>query len=114
MDKKDQKYDMSSKNLINLDFLRWTHNRNNLEIVAKGKYFPNPKEFLLMIMTFGLTVFAWIFFRAENIGHAFNYISEIFSTSLFEIPNFSGMRTALKTIIFTGIFVLIEWLEAVA
>jgi hypothetical protein len=86
------------------------NNRNNLEIVAQGKYLPTAKELLLMLITFGLTVFAWIFFRAENIGHAFNYISEILSSSLFEIPNFSGMRKALTTIILTGFFILIEWL----
>ena len=38
-----------------------------------------------MLLTFGLTVFAWIFFRAENIGHAFNYISEILSKSIFAL-----------------------------
>lgn len=86
------------------------NNRNNLGIVAQGRYFPTVKELLLMLITFGLTAFAWIFFRAENIGHAFSYISEVFSFSLFEIPNFSGKRRALITIFITGVFVLIEWL----
>ena len=93
-----------------LPLLLTNNNRNNLEIVAKGKYLPTAKEILLMLFTFGLTVFAWIFFRAENIGHAFNYISEILSTSLFEIPNFSNLNRALITIFLTGIFVLIEWI----
>lgn len=60
------------------------NNRNNLNIVAQGKYLPNLKEFLLMSLTFILTVFAWIFFRAENIGHAISYINNIFSPTLFE------------------------------
>ena len=63
-----------------------------------------------MLLTFGLTVFAWIFFRAENIGHAFSYISEILSSSFFEIPNFAGRGNALIIIILVGVFVLIEWL----
>src|SRR5690606_34552897 len=53
-----------------LPLLLTNNNRNNLEIVAQGKYFPTWKEWLAMCITFGLTVFAWIFFRAENIGHA--------------------------------------------
>jgi D-alanyl-lipoteichoic acid acyltransferase DltB (MBOAT superfamily) len=92
-----------------LPLLLTNNNRNNLETVAKGKIFPNLKELSFMLGTFGLTVFAWIFFRANNIGHAINYISEIFSPSLFMIPKFAGRHNALITIILVGIFVLIEW-----
>lgn len=84
-------------------------NRKNIEIVAYGKLFPNIRELMAMLITFSLTVFAWIFFRADNIGHAFNYISEILSTSLFTIPKFDGTGKALTTIILVGIFILIEW-----
>ena len=84
-------------------------NRNNLDIVAKGRIFPSIKEFLSIGITFSLTVFAWIFFRANNISHAFNYISKNFSLSLFEIPKFSNMAGALETIIFITFFVAVEW-----
>jgi hypothetical protein len=77
--------------------------------VAQGKLLPSIKEVYFMLLTFGLTVFAWIFFRAENIGHAISYISEILSPSLFSIPKFAGMYNALITIILVGVFVLIEW-----
>lgn len=86
-----------------------TH-RNNLDIVAKGKYIPTPKDFFSMSITFCLTVFAWIFFRASNVTHAFNYISEIFSISLFTLPHFPGMRGAIITILLTLLFVMIEWM----
>ena len=49
-------------------------NRNHLEVVAYDKSLPSFKEILQIGVTFGLTVFAWIFFRAENLGHAFGYI----------------------------------------
>lgn len=63
-----------------------------------------------MLLTFGLTVFAWIFFRANNIGHAISYIYEILSLSLFSIPKFAGMGRALTTIIIlVAIFVFVEW-----
>jgi len=92
-----------------LPLLLTNNNRNNLETVAHGKVFPNMKELSFMLLTFGLTVFAWIFFRANDIGHAISYISEILSTSLFSIPKFSGMRRALTTVILIVIFVLVEW-----
>jgi alginate O-acetyltransferase complex protein AlgI len=92
-----------------LPLLLTNNNRKNIEIVAQGKYLPTFKEIFLMFITFSLTVFAWIFFRAENIGYAISYISEIFSTSLFVIPKFAGMRRALTTIILVGLFVIVEW-----
>lgn len=92
-----------------LPLLLTNNNRNNLGIVAQGKLFPSLKEISFMLFTFGLTVFAWIFFRAENIGHAISYISEILSPSLFSIPKFAGMSSALTTIILVAIFVLVEW-----
>lgn len=84
-------------------------NRANIEIVAHGKRLPTIKEFFQMFLTFGLVVFAWIFFRAENMSHALSYISEIFSPSIFTIPQFEGMEKAVTTIILTLIFVIIEW-----
>ncbi|MGZ2368716.1 MBOAT family O-acyltransferase [Ancylomarina sp. YFZ004] len=93
-----------------LPLLLTNNNRNNLETVALGKIFPSLKELSFMLLTFGLTVFAWIFFRAENIGHALNYLSTIFSKSLFTIPHFAGMRIALYTLVLISIFVVVEWI----
>ena len=80
-------------------------NRNNLEIVAKGRYIPNLKDLLSIGITFSVTVFAWIFFRAENISHAMTYISKIFSPSLFSIPTIIPKVTFILIII----FLIIEW-----
>jgi D-alanyl-lipoteichoic acid acyltransferase DltB (MBOAT superfamily) len=88
-----------------LPLLLLNTNRNNLEIVAKGSMFPNPKELLLMLITFLMTVFAWIFFRAADLTHAFNFVKILFSTSLFESPNFIP-KIALMLIAF---FMLVEW-----
>ena len=88
-----------------LPILLTNNNRNNLNIVAQSKNLPSIKEFLLMSITFGLTVFAWIFFRAENIRHAFDYISIIFSKSIFSIPTIRPRDLILLIIIFN----LIEW-----
>jgi alginate O-acetyltransferase complex protein AlgI len=93
-----------------LPVLLTNNNRNNLQIVAQGKSFPTIKEFLYMLATFSLTVFAWIFFRANNIEHALSYISGIFSPSLFSKPDFPGMNEAYTTLLLVGAFLLIEWI----
>jgi alginate O-acetyltransferase complex protein AlgI len=80
-------------------------NRTNLEIVAKGKHLPSLKDFCYIIITFSLTTFAWIFFRAENLNHAAQYISRIFSRSLFSAPSL----IPITLLILLFIFVIIEW-----
>lgn len=92
-----------------LPILLTKNNRNHLNIIAEGKYLPSLKEFGLMLITFGLTVFAWIFFRAENIHHAFSYISTIFSSSLFNAPYFKDGTLAIPTIILVAFFLCVEW-----
>jgi D-alanyl-lipoteichoic acid acyltransferase DltB (MBOAT superfamily) len=84
-------------------------NRTNLEIVAKGKFFPNMKEFLMILTTFLLTMFAWIFFRADNVSHAFSIISTIFSSSTLLMPDYEGFVKSVFIIGLVAIFLLIEW-----
>jgi len=93
-----------------LPLLLFKKNRVNTDLVAHGKKLPTIKEFLNISLTFGLTVFAWIFFRAENIDHALSYISTIFSTSLLKIPYFATGSLSIPTIILVIIFVIIEWI----
>ena len=88
-----------------LPLLLTKNNRRNLDTVAKGKLLPSLKETLLMLSTFGLTVFAWIFFRAENLNHAYRYLSEIFSKSSLTSPEILP-RTTITLVI---IFILLEW-----
>ena len=85
-------------------------NRNNMDIVARGKYLPSLKDFFQIAMTFGLTVFAWIFFRAESVSHAFEMITNIFSKTTIAIPEFRGMYKALVTLMLTVIFIILEWI----
>lgn len=89
-----------------LPLLLMKRNRRNLEIVARGKYLPTLKEFLSILLTFALTVFAWIFFRADNITHAFSYVTEIFSDSLFTVPQEGSIKIKMLIVV----FLIIEWI----
>ena len=70
-----------------LPLLLLNKNRQNIDIVAYGKFIPSINDFFKIIITFSLTVFAWIFFRAENLSHALNYISGIINPTLFTYPS---------------------------
>lgn len=83
-------------------------NRNNLEIVAMNKLIPSFRDVFNILLTFSLTVFAWIFFRAESVHHAIEYISGIINASLFTIPDVK--TAAYATLILIAFFMLIEWI----
>ena len=86
-------------------------NRNNLETVAQGKFLPTIKELMQILTTFSLTVFAWIFFRADSIGHAFSFIKGIISKTVLSNPFKYNELTSAKVYILLLIpFFLIEWL----
>ncbi|MFA5555283.1 MAG: MBOAT family protein, partial [Phycisphaerae bacterium] len=84
-------------------------NRTYLGSIAQDRVLPSLRESFQMLTTFGLTVFAWIFFRAESIGHSMSIISKIFSSSLFSLPAFEGKRHALETLLLIMLFLIIEW-----
>jgi len=95
-----------------LPLMLTNNNRNNLETVAHGRLLPSIKEISLMLLTFSLTVFAWIFFRAESVSHALSIIGEIFSKSIlsFQTSWTNGYITIFH-IILVLFFVIIEWIN---
>ena len=92
-----------------LPLLLSNKNRVHLDVVAQGSYLPSVKDLLKILLTFTLTVFAWIFFRAENVTVAIEIIREIFSKSFLSIPEFEGKRLALITCFLIILFMIAEW-----
>lgn len=83
-------------------------NRKHLNIIAEGRLFPGFRELLSMLITFGVTVFIWIFFRASSLHNAFVYIKGIFSLSIFRKPEPDTYSNVI--ILLIGLFMLVEWL----
>ena len=84
-------------------------NRNNIDIVANGKLLPSFNDFISILFTFILTVFAWIFFRANNISHAMTIISKVFSTSIFSTAYFKDIDKSMPLLYLLLFFILVEW-----
>ena len=57
------------------------------------------------IITFSLTCFAWIFFRAESLNHALDYISNLFTKTIFLKPEV----LPIQLIMILSTFIFIEW-----
>ena len=85
-------------------------NRVNTDIVAEGKIFPSLKEAINMTTTFLLFVFTLTIFRANNLTHAWNYLSIIFSKSIFDTFQFSDFKRVIMTLGLITLFMMIEWI----
>ncbi|NEN25314.1 MBOAT family protein [Cryomorpha ignava] len=95
-----------------LPLLLFGKNRRNLDVIGQHG-FPSFREIAGMVGTFGLTVIAWIFFRADSVGHAFGYIAGIFTKEFFVLPSIQMSTYTIfpKTeILLVVIFIVMEWL----
>lgn len=97
-----------------LPLLLSNRNRKNIDTVAQGRLFPTIKELVQMASTFAITVLAWVFFRAESVSHAIEYLKGTLSYSFFTLPQGhhfigSGIHPiAMFTLI--AFFISIEWI----
>lgn len=82
-------------------------NRVNTDTVAEGRWLPNLRETAQIGTTFFFTLIAWVFFRAGTVSQAVNYISGIFSVSLFSIPEVLPKKIILLILL----VILIEWFQ---
>lgn len=80
-------------------------NRSNMGIVAQGKILPSPRELMQILLTFGLTVLAWILFRAESMSVAGAFYKKIFSVSLLSLPKIPSAFVVIVLVF----FILVEW-----
>lgn len=90
-------------------------NRAHMDVVAHGKIFPSVNEMASIVITFTLTTFAWIFFRAENVGHALLYIDNMFAgfleaSNFKETFNFLANTVGGTRLCIFALFFMIEWL----
>ncbi|NPD46738.1 MBOAT family protein [Lentimicrobium sp. S6] len=82
-------------------------NRKNTNIVAENSILPSLKELLQILLTFTLTLFAWIFFRSDSVTQAIDIIGSIFSPSILDTPVNIGSKFYILIIV----FVIIEWIQ---
>lgn len=84
-------------------------NRTHLEIVAEDRFFPTLKETALMVITFSLTCFAWIFFRSNSISSAFEYI--VLIATNYNLHYSLAYSSIFKAFLLIFILLFFEWLN---
>ncbi len=96
--------------ILFLPLLLRNRNRIHIDIVAKNRSLPSPKEAGLILLTFIQISLTWVLFRSENLVQAVIYYRGLFSTSLFSIPDLQGMKKALVLVVLILIFLVVEWI----
>lgn len=81
-------------------------NRKNTNVVAENTFLPNMKEVVQMGITFFITVIAWVFFRANTIAEAVHYVNGLFSINSIKFP-----EVDIKSFLFIGVLIGVEWLN---
>ena len=98
-----------------LPLLLTNSNRTNIDIVAKGKLLPSMKDVISIGVTFSLTVIAWIFFRAENLGAAWVYVRNMVvglmnPSSYVQAFSYISTTVGFALIFFIVLLIVLEWL----
>ena len=93
-----------------LPLLLLKRNRVNTNTVAEDKILPTLKEAIGILNTFIITTLGWIFFRAETIHQAIDYIKLLFSKSLFILPTLNTSTSTFTLLLLILFLLVIEWI----
>lgn len=92
-----------------MPMLLMKRNRKNIDIVANNSTFPSLYEVFGMGLTFFMSTIAWVFFRAESVSKAWEYIKGMFSSLSSQI-SFDNKRGVILMFFLIVILILFEWL----
>ena len=83
--------------------------KSHKDTVAHGRCLPSFKELTAMVVTFLLVNFGWILFRAPDFTSFSEFVSRLFSHSLF---NYHGLTMRMATmLLWCAALLLVEWLQ---
>ncbi|MFT7421581.1 MAG: alginate O-acetyltransferase complex protein AlgI [Arcticibacterium sp.] len=88
-----------------LPLLLLRKNRKNIGPVTQDRLFPSFNEFCQILLTFALTVVAWVFFRSPTVTVAMDYLLGMFNLSLFNLPDILPK----KLMLYVFVMLLTEW-----
>ncbi len=79
------------------------HKRHQ-EIVAQGRWLPSLRETFQISMTFAFTLMAWVFFRADSLTHAVDYLTRM-TTAGWSSPQM------IRGIPYVTVLLIAEWIQ---
>ena len=92
-----------------LPLLLQNKNRSNMGEIEMGWNVSSLKTIFNILLTFGLTTLAWIFFRAKNMTEAIGYIQKMITDFHFNSQYLSNERYNFELLFLVLVFVGVEW-----
>lgn len=98
-----------------IPLLLLNRNRNYITVVAEGRKLPSFKELILMLGTFFIVTFAWVFFRAESIQDAVAYIGRAVQLGnpagfMSDLLNYGKGYNVVILLPIMLLFLVLEWI----
>jgi D-alanyl-lipoteichoic acid acyltransferase DltB (MBOAT superfamily) len=90
--------------LFYLPLVFFGKHKRHIEIVAKGRWLPSIREAVQIALTFAVTLVAWVFFRADSLPHAIDYLGQMLTTPWTSVQWVSGLP-------YVGALMLLEWVQ---
>lgn len=78
-------------------------------VVAYNNPLPTIKELLQILTTFVIASFGWILFRAGNFTEFYEFVNNMFSTSLFSAPYLINRNYYIPLFIYILIMLITDW-----
>lgn len=86
-------------------------NRVFLEPIERKKL-PSAREFIQMLTTFVLVSISWVFFRAESLPQAFDYLGRMLTTLHLDFPGLLAfVDLSGETLVFILVMLVVEWVQ---
>ena len=93
-----------------LPYIMLHKNRSYIDTVAKGKFLPSIKEIFQMFTTFLIVMISWIFFRAEDLTQAVDFIRKMLYLHGYSYI-FNHRQLAIINLCLIIILLFIEWIS---
>ncbi|WP_375239952.1 MBOAT family O-acyltransferase [Aurantibacter sp.] len=91
-----------------IPLLLTNNNRKHKDTIAISSLKESINTLIKIGITFSLTCIAWVFFRADTVGIAFNYLYNITAFS-FKIEYLSFERYSVELLLMLFLFIAVEW-----
>ncbi len=97
--------------ILFLPLILTKNNRKYTDNVAQNRWLPSLKESFQMMTTFLLVCIGWIFFRADTIHMAFDYMFRILNPTLFQLPFLMNQSYYIPLFVFILVLLIVEWIQ---
>jgi D-alanyl-lipoteichoic acid acyltransferase DltB (MBOAT superfamily) len=99
--------------LFFIPLLLASKNRRHTHGIAEGRRFPSMREMSQMLSTFAMVCVAWVFFRADSLADALDYLWRAVTTLHHDLDVFGDYLSheAFEPVLMIFVMLAVEWVQ---